>query len=248
MTGGVLGALQQAASEIPPQHLAAMGDPTFRNQASRWRSNDTSRRLSAAFARMLNTMSSIKPAWLADVKPDAEPPVTEPLPMVRSTTGASRWTSWSRQALAWTTWCRIYWRTMLALVMLLFFPKLAAALLAAMVRLVIRFFMAILGRVFREVWVELSGALSQVGSWTFGLEQILVQHIEGWMLEWSPTHWSAPPQEQFPVQQPNGQLSGGAVPTQPPPNPPSQMVTQMLLVFHVFLHFRANRNGGAGNQ
>eukprot|EP00435_Cladocopium_sp_Y103_P003267 s4088_g1.t1 len=67
-SSGVLAAVQQAAQELSPDDLAALGDASFRSQASRWRSGNGPRKLSAAFARFLNAMGSIKPAWLASLE------------------------------------------------------------------------------------------------------------------------------------------------------------------------------------
>ena len=164
--------------------------------------------------------------------------------MGRSSTGVSKWTSLSRQAHAWTTWCQSYWRTMLALAALLFFPKLAAVVLAAMVRLAIRFIMVIMGRVIRETGSRVEWRVEPSGEPDFWcgasfcstdrrLDAGVVTHalafyhsgaISTPANRWSNTWW----EWSYSV--------------------PTQALIQMLPVFNVFLRLRANRNGGMGNQ
>ena len=59
----VLRAVQLAAGELSSEEMAWLRDPDFRSQAARWRSGSGSRKISAAFARLLNALYSIRPGW-----------------------------------------------------------------------------------------------------------------------------------------------------------------------------------------
>lgn len=67
-SAGVLRAVKLASDELSPDELSALKDPAFRTQASKWRSGSGSRRVSAAFARLLNALQSIRPAWVNEAE------------------------------------------------------------------------------------------------------------------------------------------------------------------------------------
>lgn len=240
----VLGVLQQATQELSPEELAALQDPAFRSQASRWRTGTASRRLSAALARLLNAMENIKPAWLKPVDAQQDLPLVETLSFKKKDHGRAQEDHvlgrWSR---ALTTLSSNYWRTLVAVGVMLVFPRLTAALLAMMVRMIIRLVMALFMRALREIWQEMNGVLFQLSSLTTGLEHALVQNLENMMNEWTPPSLAAPSLDMNQGEQ-NSQNAGGA---QPPPNPPSQLLTQMMLLFNFGLQFRLLRQGGMGN-
>ena len=240
----VLGVLQQATQELSQEELAALQDPGFRSQASRWRTGTSSRRLSAALARLLNAMEAIKPAWLKPVDAQQDLPLVETLSFKKKDSGRAQEVHWfGRCSRTLTTLSSNYWRALVAVCVMLFFPRLTAALLAMMVRMIIRLVMALFMRALKEIWQEMNGVLFQLSSLTTGLEHALVQNLENMMNEWAPPSLAAPSLDMNQGEQ-NSQNHGGA---QPPPNPPSQLLTQMMLLLNFGLQFRLLRHGGVGN-
>lgn len=165
----VLRAVELASQELSKDDLSSLHDPNFRTQAAKWRSGSGARRVSAAFARMLNALKAIKPGWVSDAQ-SQEMPLAEPLPI-----GAMQ------EAVAWhqRLWQYVYgqcrklcmkrWWTMWLLLTLLLFPKFVAAVVALLFRLVIRLAVALVMRVCREVLVELENVLGQFSTLTQGL-------------------------------------------------------------------------------
>lgn len=59
----------------------ALMDPKMRASAAKWRSGNETRRITALCARLMNGLSSIKPAWLEGLSDGrAEPQPVRPLP------------------------------------------------------------------------------------------------------------------------------------------------------------------------
>ena len=127
----MLRAVELASNELTPEELAALDDPGFRQQAARWRSGSGSRRVSAAFARLLTSLYTIFPGWAtADgLAQSAAPPIVEALPFDQSSQPSLRvW--WLRFSMGWQSslrWMVSYRRTLWALLLLLLFPRVVAS-------------------------------------------------------------------------------------------------------------------------
>lgn len=245
----VLRAVQLAAGELSSEEMASLRDPDFRSQAARWRSGSGSRKISAAFARLLNALYSIRPGWATS----AGPAVLEPLPTVEAlpinAVGVKNDQTWSRlRGLVHMAYVFLvkYWRTLWVLLVIIMFPKLASALVAMVIRMVIRFIAAMFMRVFRELTLELGGVLAQLSTLTTGFEQTLVHQLDMWMIDWGPS-----PTKQLVGEASTGDSTPvatgpGANPIQghgstQPAQPSSQVFTQLLLVLNLVLHWRTHR-------
>ena len=230
--GGLIEAVQQAASELTQPELDALSDPSFRSQASRWRSGSGSKKVSAALARMLNSLHAIRPQWLSSLRRGGEePPAVVPLPLNGP---AQPSTSWFLTRLSWmermVKLLGSYVRTVVVLVVLLCFPKLVSAFIAFSIRLVLRLCSAIVIRLLREVWIEMVGFMGQITNLTSGVEQSLVVYLEDVMMSWS-SGWfvfSHPTTLQTsPMAAPMAEgLPPQAAPSPcPPPTPPPRMIS-----------------------
>ena len=109
--------------------------------------------MSAALARMLNSLHAIRPQWLSSLRCGGEePPAVVPLPLNGP---AQPSTSWFLTRLSWME--RMvkplgsYVRTVVVLVVLLCFPKLVSAFIAFSIRLVLRLCSAIVIRLLRSL-------------------------------------------------------------------------------------------------
>lgn len=168
-----------------------------------------------------------------------EPPVSDALPFKgrqdeRAAALGISTALWLRK-VAWIM--STYWRTLGALAVLLFFPRLASALLAMMIRLDIRLCTALLMRVFHELWLELDGVVHQLTLLTSGFENTLVQYLDGIMHEYRPTSASPPPAPSV--------VPAWVEGAQGPPAQPSQVLTHLLLALNVLLQLR-HMHGGLG--
>ncbi len=251
--GGLIEAVQQAASELTQPELDALSDPSLRSQASRWRSGSGSKKVSAALARMLNSLHAIRPQWLSSLRRGGEePPAVVPLPLNGP---AQPSTSWFLTRLSWmermVKLLGSYVRTVVVLVVLLCFPKLVSAFIAFSIRLVLRLCSAIVIRLLREVWIEMVGLMGQITNLTSGVEQSLVVYLEDVMMSWS-SGWfvfSHPTTLQTsPMAAPMAEgLPPQAAPSPcPPPTPPPQVWTNFLLLANLLLQLRTAHRGGMG--
>ena len=240
----VLRAVELATKELSPEELRALGDEGYRNQAARWRSNSGTKRISAALARMMNALKGIKPSWVEDQPDFGEIKVTEALPLAAMKTEGRNWLKESMAVLY--TFTLRQWKTMWLLVILVCFPKLVAALLAMLVRLVVRFCTIMVMRMVKEVVVELDGVLFQLSALTSGVEQAVVHQLEVWMTEWLPPSRALLPGASDPIEQ--GQSSSSNMGGTPPPQPPSYLFTNILLALNVVLTLRSHRGGVGGHQ
>ena len=252
--GGLLEAVQQATLELTQPELDALSDASFRSQASRWRSGSGSKKVSAALARMLNSLHAIKPQWLSSLRRGGEdPPAVVPLPLNGP---AQPSPSWFFIRLNWVErmvkFLGAYMRTVVVLIVLLCFPKLVSAFIAFTIRLVLRLCSAIIVRLLREVWVELVGFLGQITNLTSGVEQSLVAYLEDVMMSWS-SGWlvSTPPTvlQTSPMSAPvvDGPPSQVFPSPSPPPTPPPQVFTNLLLLANLLLHLRTAHRGWGGH-
>lgn len=245
--GQVLRAVELASNELTPEELAALDDPGFRQQAARWRSGSGSRRVSAAFARLLTSLYTIFPGWAtADgLAQSAAPPIVEALPFDQSSQPSLRvW--WLRFSMGWQSslrWMVSYRRTLWALLLLLLFPRVVAALIATVVRLFIRLMLAITTRLLRDLWLELGGVVNQLSSVSQGVETALMSQLEQILVDWWPPATSQPSLQ--PADPPAGTPAGASVPLggglAPPPSP---LFTNLLLAANLFFQVRAHRRGG----
>ena len=213
LAGEVAKTMKLAVDELSQDDLKSLEDPSFREQAARWRSGTGSRRISAALARCMNSLYSIKPGWASQAKPcDADAPLAEPMPLRGE--APSRFWTWYRSLSPWFHRIMAYWKTVWLLVLLLLFPKLAAALVALVVRLVVRFSVAVFFRVVHELWQELDDVLGHLGTITTGMEHALVQYVEALVTGGPP---APPPLLTAPVPVASDNTGAG----QPPPPAPT---------------------------
>ena len=185
--GPVLRAVQMASAELSPEEVESLQDPQFRSQAAKWRSGSGSRRVSAVLAKLLNGLHAIKPGWVSAGLETEDMPVVEALPLKEKVENGQLAIRMKRWGILAMVWLRRHWVTAWCLALLLFFPKLIAAVVAMTIRLMMRLLMALIMRVFREVAVELGGVLTQLSSLTSGLEQALVHYLDSMMVELLPT-------------------------------------------------------------
>ena len=244
----VMRAVQLAAGELSQEEMASLQDPGFRSQAARWRSGSGSRKISAAFARLLNALYSIKPGWAASTGPSVcEPlPTVEALPINRiEGKNDQTWSQLKGMVRMAYVFLVKYWRTLWVLLVVIMFPKLASAMVAMVIRMVIRFIAAMVMRVFRELTLELGGVLAQLSTLTTGVEQTLVHQLDMWMIDWSPSPGiqlggDSSTSDSATVAAPPGANPIGGHGAQPSP-PSGQLFTQALLVFNLILHWRTHR-------
>ena len=244
-TCDVVKAVKLASQELSDADLSALGDPAFRSQASRWRSGSGARRVSAAFARLLTSLHSIRPTWVTP-RQNGEPVPVEPLPFTAGP--APEQVARARHLLAqlygWFYVVGKYWRTVWLLFFMILFPRLTAAIVAMMIRLMIRFFVAIFTRLLREIWFELEGVVGQLAVLSQGFELALVQHLETWM------NHAVPQQFLDSVHSPSSMPSSsqpfgpGVGDPPPPPPPPGTFWTNFLLLANLLFQFRTHRQGG----
>lgn len=249
----VVQAVTLASEELTADDLASLQDPSFRSQAARWRAGTGSRKVAAIFARMLNALKNIKPAWVSD-QAVPEMPIVEPLPLqpghqpIRTKLQVMRMMFESMNQVL-----RRYWWTMWLILVLLFFPKLLAAMVAFVIRLLMRVVASMVMRVVREVFFEMEGLISHLSNLTTGMEQYLVMQLELWMHPWMAPTTSFPPssptmdvqhQESVHTPQPTAAMGAPA----PPCNPPSMFLTNLLLLCNLALQIRSHRMGGLGNR
>ena len=248
----VLEVIQKAAAacgdtEVEPgvSMHDALSNPRLRAAAAKWRSGSESRRVTALFARMMNGLHSIKPAWLEGVSAAVEPTPVDPLPLHHNFIGPAAPPTRLAMIFTWL-WncCRI--RTLCLAVMILCFPKIFALFLTAIMRLLVRAVLALLGRLLTEVGRELRDMIFQVTLATTSTEEALLHYLENFftlvpsppsLLEPSPPNPHSIPAADLP-------MSPHTAPCPQHPNPPWSFVSCMLLVADLILRLRPM--GGAG--
>ena len=249
-TGPVLRAVELAAQELNQSDLAALNDPGYRSQASKWRTGDGSRRVSAVLARMLNALHTIRPQWLAGMAEDhGEPPEVAPLPFRPGVPKGVQSVPWARN-ISWKLYRVLvqHWRTVAAILLLLCFPKLVSALVAVFVRLVLRFVIAIFARLCQELWNELEAVWGHFSLMSSRAEDALVHHLEMVMSGWSsPVVTSRLVDDRSPS---SPQTPPQVEPPRPEafPHPPSQLFTNLLLVCNLLVQLRAATGVGWADE
>ena len=245
----MLAVVTQAAGQLGTEEVSALSDPRFRDQAARWRSGSESRRISAAFARLINSLHMIRPGWLkpAPVRAPDEPPVTDAIPMnsdrtTQASAGSAAWNlSWfMKGAELCAGWCMAHWRTLMVALLCLAFPRLVALLVAALIRMVIRACAAVVFRVIQEVWNEFKVGVQQISLASTSIEQMLLDQLEGLLMDSTSS--------QLPIS-----MNPSPLPAQfrgnPPPSPPWAFFSTLLLLLLVALQLLPYiRTGGAGSD
>ena len=255
--GPLARAVQVASEDISPEDMKNLSDPSFRASAARWRSGPQTRKVTAAFARLLSSLSAIKPDCFkrtVEKENSGEMPVVEALPMTevaRKNPTSWKWFCGSTNGMA--TWVAGHWRTLWVLILMLCFPKLVAMLVAMLIRLIIRLMMALVMRVVREVAFELGDVMLHLSQLTANVELVLMGQLENMVHDWVPSMMapSAPTQSQHgsghPPMAPGGTMNGGDLGQPAPPIPPSNFFTPLLLLVNLVLQLRTHRQGGLGN-
>lgn len=245
---GVLETVRRAAAEHGDQEVepgvsmvAALGDPSLRANAGRWRGGTETRRVTALLARLMNGLHSIKPSWLEGPHHDGEPLVGEALPVRISQHGPDVPPAWYAKLLRWL-WkeCLLNrWRTLVLTLVMLLFPRLTAMLVTAVVRLVIRACMAMVMRIVLELGKELRALCVQMSHASSSVEEILVGYVEdAFALSPAPVPTPAPSPGQFPPEMLH--LQPGA----PPAPHPFHWVSSLLLLVDIFLRVRPMAGAG----
>ena len=232
--------LERAVNELSPTELGALQDGAFREQASRWRSGPGSRRLHAAFARFLHAVYAVKPGWKAEVNSKEAPAPVEPLPL--RALPLNKATRWYHNLSQVGTFLQSYWRTVCGTLLLLCFPRILAALVALVIRLMIRALAATSMRILQEVWSEFGGVVQQLASMTSAVEQLMVQNLE--RLLGGPLAPAEHPPVAVGLGGPETSLGGGG--GAPPPIPPNQFLTNALLALNLVVQLRPHWRGGVG--
>lgn len=250
----LLALVHQAAGQLADDEQSALCDPSFRDQAARWRTGSESRRISAAFARFINSLHIIRPGWL---KPQAvrmapdEPPMVDPLPVHppragRTTLSTMAWCvqTGSKVCENVCAWCMTRWRTLMIVLICLAFPRVVALLCAALFRMLVRAVAAVVCRVLQEVWSELKLGLHQISLASTSVESMVLEQLEGILMDPQPP--PAPPVQHQPAmhwQPVNAPVSN------PPPAPPWAFFSMLLLLLLVALQLLPLiRTGGVGDR
>ena len=258
MDGGPLArAVQVASEEISPEDMKNLNDPSFRASAARWRSGPQTRKITAAFARLLSSLNAIKPDCFKKVvehEKVGEMPVVEALPLNEVARKNPSW--WKRiygSTNGFSTWVVAHWRTLWVLILMLRFPKLVAMLVAMLIRLFIRLMMALVMRVVREVAFELGDVMLHLSHLTANVELVLMGQLENMVHDWVPSMVApAPPLQtqqggHHPTSGSGGIMNGGNMGQPAPPIPPSNFFTPLLLLVNLVVQLRTHRQGGLGN-
>ncbi len=256
--GVLVDAVSQAASKIQAGAVAdgmtaeeIFADPEARERASRWRGGNASRKITAAFARLLNALHTMKAARISQ---DAgQPPVTEVLPVRGVVQGPQRADSLTTFRVQLVKRIRgsilkTWWVTMVMVALVILFPKAVAAMCTVLVKLVIRAMVAVFSRLLQEFWVELRHVLHQAFFAVAEIEDGVVSVLESWM--GGPSWGSGQPEVLPPFAHPNVQPPPvGQIPAQqqgPNQNPPSQSKTELLTLALLVLNLVRPHQGGVG--
>ncbi|CAK9053588.1 Uncharacterized protein YMR196W [Durusdinium trenchii] len=132
--------------------------------------------LGSSIPRFLNAVYAVKPGWKAEVNSKEAPAPVEPLPL--RALPLNKATRWYHNLSQVGTFLQSYWRTVCGTLLLLCFPRILAALVALVIRLMIRALAATSMRILQEVWSEFGGVVQQLASMTSAVEQLMVQNLE----------------------------------------------------------------------
>ncbi|CAE7846871.1 unnamed protein product [Symbiodinium microadriaticum] len=184
-------ALHAAATQLGPVEVApglpasaVLNDQNARSAASRWRAGSEIRRMTAAMARFAESLRSIRPSWIAPASTPEEVssvPVA-PLPLrVTARTAPPPTLQRTLTSLAGLcAWQVLRWKwTFGALLLLLLWPRLVGLMVAFLMRLIARAFYYVLGRMLKEVLLELRLGIVQLLTVVSEVELQLVEQLEG---------------------------------------------------------------------
>ena len=165
-------AVQRVASKLGSTHVdrgrtAAdiLSDESSREAASRWRTGSDHRRFTALLARVMSGLANMNPlGQQRGERRRDEPPVAVPRPLQgedRRAAGADRPRlnpmAWARRLqLIWG------WRTILALVVIMIFPRLFAMVVTLSLKLLLKGFLLLLGRLLRELFLHFSSLAAEM--------------------------------------------------------------------------------------
>ena len=256
--GVLVDAVNQAASKIQAGTVAdgmtadeILADPEARERASRWRGGNASRKITAAFARLLNALHTMRAAKISQ---DAgQPPITEVLPVRGVVQGPQRADALTTLSMQFGKWIRgsvlkTWWVTMVMVVVVILFPKAVAAICTAVVKLVIRAMVAVFSRLLQEFWFELRQVFLHAFFAVSEIEDSLVSLLESWM--GGPSWGSGQPEVLPPFAHPNVQPPPvGQVPVhqqQQNQNPQNQSKTEFLTLALLVLNLVRPHQGGMG--
>ena len=196
--GGRLGKVVQELAATPVEegsHIGstlneALHDQEFVERAARWRGGNYGRQVASVLAKVAKCLKMIRPEILEDASSPSGLQPVRPLPLVPVGADAGlssrlrqKWQTWyssRRISFSWTFW-------MCLAFMLLLYPRLVAAVLVLIIRLFIRAFTLVVGRLLMELWAETRSLLWTAihSSWT--MEDTLVEWLDyNWGLSGRP--------------------------------------------------------------
>ncbi|CAE7354505.1 unnamed protein product, partial [Symbiodinium microadriaticum] len=187
---------EPVSDNLSPAEVIA--DPAARETAARWRAGPPARRLTSVLARMVQALQgyggvvagpvcpAARPVAQGVASPECSAPKRRAGPMknlqvvsadspsaVAASTSAS-WSSpwnWARQ-LTRGRLLRFNWKTVLAVLVVIMFPRLIALVIAITLRLVAKAVMSVASHVLRELWFQLNATAAEI-------EEALVDWLYG---------------------------------------------------------------------
>ena len=237
----LLNAVDQAAAQLGDTEIDSgltapeiLADPQTRESASRWRAGNAPRRVTSALARLTTSLKS----WMQGSSSTTSATSTSLLaptrarPLLQSGRPTDPVEPPSHLMVLYTWFRAARWRTGLAALSVLMFPKVVALIIALIIRLWVRATMALLTHVGRELFLQIMSAASDIED---NLVSWLTQQLGG---------QSAPA--------PSYLTDGATLHTSPPattptaalPARPFDLVTVVLLVWNLQRGLPA---GGGGN-
>ncbi|CAE7237586.1 unnamed protein product, partial [Symbiodinium microadriaticum] len=187
---------EPVSDNLSPAEVIA--DPAARETAARWRAGPPARRLTSVLARMVQALQgyggvvagpvcpAARPAAQGVASPECSAPKRRAGPLrslqvvsadspsaVAASTSAS-WSStwsWARQ-LTRGRLLRFNWKTVLAVLVVIMFPRLIALAIAITLRLVAKAVMSVASHVLRELWFQLNATAAEI-------EEALVDWLYG---------------------------------------------------------------------
>ena len=218
--------------------LETLSNPNLRASAAKWRSGSDSRRVTALFARLMNGLHTIRPAWLENLGGQHEPAPVRPLPVAEAAEGPKQAPSW----VAWKAWIltKLHKRTLVLFLVLLCFPKICALVVTTVMRLVFRAVLALAGRILAEFGKEVKEILWQVSWATSSTEDSVMHFLEELMFK----HDTSTTSEAVPLMSTTTTVDPPGTPCPHHPSPPWSFVSCLLLVADLALRLRPMAGAG----
>ena len=217
--------------------LETLSNPDLRASAAKWRSGSDSRRVTALFARLMNGLHTIRPAWLENIGGNHEPSPVRPLPVAEALHGPMQATNW----VAWKAWIlsKLHKRTLVLGLVLLCFPKICALVATTVMRLVFRALLALASRILAEFGKEVKEILWQVSWATSSTEDSVMHFLEELMFR-----SEASTSEAVPLMSSPSTVDPPSTPCPHHPSPPWSFVSCLLLVADLALRLRPMAGAG----